>query len=136
MTRAQKFRQPADAAESDGGGVKLAGPSPIRGNSDHIASLPGRVIPSANSDVSGGGPADRSATPAPFNDDLLMDPEQMRRFIHSHDLNEREVGKDHDMSWRDLAIWMLGYWPGVLSGFAFFAVVAVGLVLIFGFDWR
>ena len=123
--------------ECEGGRLSLAGPVPPSHNlPNRIASLPGkRVIPSA-CDVSGGGPASRSATPAPFNDDLLMDPEQMRRFIHSHDLNEREVGKDHDMSWRDLAIWMLGYWPGVLSGFAFFAVVAVGLVLIFGFDWR
>ena len=120
-----------------GEGLNLPALLPSVGNSDHIASLPGKcVIPSA-CDVSGGGPASRSATPAPFNEDLLMDPEQMRRFIHSHDFNEREVGKDSaDMSWRDLAIWMLGYWPGVLSGFAFFAVVAVGLVLIFGFDWR
>ena len=125
--------------ECEGGRLLLAGPVPPSLNLQNIAPhrIPCDSASSARDGDGGGGPASRSATPAPFNDDLLMDPEQMRRFIHSHDFNEREVGKDSaDMSWRDLAIWMLGYWPGVLSGFAFFGVVAVGLVLIFGFDWR
>ena len=92
----------------------------------------GNGLSPRSSDVSGGGPASRSATPASFNDDLLMDPEQMRRFIHSHDFNEREVGKDPDnYGWRDAFWFFTGFWPGTVFGIVGLGIVILALVV----DW-
>lgn len=77
-----KFRRPADAAKGEGGDARRKVHPALTRDSENIApSLPGSAS-SAHGDVAGAGVMPQHMpAPEPFNDDLLMDKEQLKRFF-------------------------------------------------------
>lgn len=107
-----RFRRPADAAGA-GERSRFDASSLTRWISNIAHHIPGDSASSALGDVSGGGPASRSAAPAiPILDYALplVTPK---------------------LTWRDSFMWFTGFWPGVLVGVP---VGAVGLLLVL-VDW-
>ena len=81
-----------------------------------------------------------AAAPAPFTDDLLMDKEQLKRFmsapvVHSRDFNERQIGKDEPYTWRDAYWFWLGSVPSFAIGICLGMVGLVLIVLAATMDW-